>query len=198
MDPLAIEKSRRRLDDAQRALGDFEASRDFDDLAYHWGGFVHASNVIFTMLCRGIGRDPVARDWLAAKSRERESDELLSYMYHARNADEHSLEIIAEPVPGRLEISVKSGMGSFHLRSITAVPGEPLRIEADRPEAVDVRLWPDALKLLPVLSNARPAVTVNPPRNHLGSPISDRSPLSIGHLFVVYLASLIDEAEHLP
>ena len=66
---------------------------------------------MFNKLRAGAKSPPQSKQWFEAKMRERESDPLLCYIWHARNVDEHGLEVVARKQPG-------------FIRQVPPTPGE--------------------------------------------------------------------------
>jgi hypothetical protein len=111
-----------------------------------------------------------------------------SYLWHARNADEHTLQRI-----NQLQAAQAQGI-------------EPTKEDIDqleramknetRPWApLGVVLWtPEHVLLLPVLDRG---VRYDPPKEHLGKPIDNGSPGHIGGIALAYLDAMLKEAEAL-
>lgn len=196
MEPKAIAKARSRLRVAEKALNELAESQDYQTFSDTWYTFLVAWKNIYTALEQGSKVSPQSRQWFGAKKQERKGDELLQYLFEARNDDEHGLNDSTELEPGEIAISAgKPGYsGNFHIRSMrfngagypsidaTSNDGKPILIEFS----------PARAKLVPV--TARGPVTYQPPTKHMGADLPDNQPLPVAALALDYARTLVEEA----
>ena len=108
--------------------------------------------------------------WQGKFKRQRKKDQLLRYLEHARNADQHSLQLVLDDVPKQ---TVKAGGDTVYVGNsvVTIAP----RIE-----------------LLPVENYGE---WYNPPVEHLGEALARRDPLKVAELGLTYYAGFVEQAE---
>ena len=194
MDNKAITKSESRLRVARKALEGLRACQDYNNFVDLLYTYVTATKNIWTALEQGVKDSAQCRQWFGGKKNARKQDELMQYLFEARNDDEHGLEPITELHPGSLGIGVaKPGYSnSILFNSVTmkdgqvtvdaqSLDGKPILIEQTAPHA----------RLADVRARGR---VISPPKSHLGQPLADTSPLAVAELGYIYLERLLDEA----
>jgi hypothetical protein len=155
--------------------------------------------------------------WFGGVRRERKSDPLLSYLLHARNADQHGLELVVEAQgagwtdgvmgmshgpPGDDESlkqwveNVRSTIGEYEIFTLDPSPegGRWLTQEEIEASGMGIRVYPPHYALTPVTDRS---VTYAVPDHHLGQPLIDISPLNIGALAYLWLVAKIEDAERI-
>jgi hypothetical protein len=123
-------------------------------------------------------------------------DQLLQYLHHARNEDEHGLEPILTHVEGR---TVIGGTGGIHVKHLVIERGV-IKTADIRPltegGVVTITNIPAHAKLLPV-KDSRDGNVYDVPREHLSKPILDQSPVGCAALAVDYYIQYIKDAAKL-
>jgi len=100
MNRKAVEAARiefNRAWDNVHALGD---ASDVEQIRTHWAVFLSASDRMFNKLKEGSKASLQSKHWYGIKVHQRRTDPMLCYLQHARNADEHGLEFVAQEQPG--------------------------------------------------------------------------------------------------
>ena len=86
--------------DLQLALGKLDqmdrTENDADHLADLWAEFLTYANRVFNKLSHGPKHSHQVKDGLIRVKHVRKTDKILSYILHARNADTHGVERIAQ------------------------------------------------------------------------------------------------------
>lgn len=194
MDPRALEKARSRLRNIDKAIRELEAGGDFDEFTDTWFTFLTAFKSTYTALEQGAKSSPQSRQWFGCKARERRGDELLQYLYQARNDEEHGLEEVAKAVPGRLMLEIKIPESLQIDLSNVQIAGDLARLPNGDSAKVIENIMPRVI-LVPVRDRERREY--QPPQRHLGTELSDASPLAVAKLAQSYLQEMIREAEGL-
>ncbi|MDR6288624.1 hypothetical protein E9232_001131 [Inquilinus ginsengisoli] len=197
MDQKAITKARGRLRIAEKAIKELEECNNFESFCDIWFTFLTSAKGIYTVLEQGAKISPQSRQWFGAKSAERRNDELLQYVYQARNDDEHGIEPISKEVPGRLSVGVRKegysdsiifnanlerGVGKIEMRSLD---GKPILIEQTFPH----------IALITVRGRGKDLY--DPPKYHKGKILTDISPSNIAKIALSYLSELVESASML-
>lgn len=188
---LNTAKARKRLDQAQQFFSQLDPNsfRAFEDA---WSNFLIHANGVYVQLEQASKVSPRAQQWFGAKKRERREDELLQYLHQARNSDEHSVESVTARDPGHLAIG-KAAPGYSSSMTINTLPDGRLHVESTDGMPILVEVAPPSIKLRPV--TGRGFVVFNPPSQHLGQELDDRSPVAVASKALQFLSDLLDEAE---
>jgi hypothetical protein len=199
MDSPALQKCLERFEKAKAALQRLEASQDPKETAFAWSDLLMAAGSLYSKLQQAAKiTGGAAKTWYDRVKEERKTDTLLSYIHHARNADEHGLEDITrianrqasmrfqEPFdPKKLEgVQVTIGTDSTGAPQISVSDGAPISVEHYKQPTV----------ILVEIKDKWNKISYPTPSTHLGKQLEDTRPLAVGRLAVAYLASLIDDA----
>jgi hypothetical protein len=94
----------------------------------------------------------------------------LRYLEHARNADEHTIQLILDGIP----------------KQTVTVGGEPVYV------GNDVVIIAPRIELRPVKDRGE---RYDPPVEHLGKALAERDPLGVAQLRLAFYAGFVDQAE---
>ena len=200
MDLRAIQKANRRLNSARAAVETLKKCRDMEQFHEIWFEFLIAAKSVYTSLETGSKTTPQSRQWYGGKAAERRNDELLQYVYQARNDDEHGLGDVVEHVPGRFTLGVGPGAPGYTPEFSRSLRVENMSIEKGRitveatsldGKRIGIKRTPDHVALSPV--DAR-GVVYQPPTKHLGKSLPSNLPLPVAELMIAYLAGMVAEA----
>jgi hypothetical protein len=190
MKPSATQQARARRDKAAKAVSGMETAKTYAEFNQHWIDFLLAMNGVYTKLAAGSLGSPKSQGWFGRKKHERKTDPLLSYIHHARNADEHGVEDSTVLRPGKFwagrgaeSLSVSMANGIMDIRSGDGRPFT-VGISSATAELVSVR-------------DDRFGDQFDPPNHHLGLEINDPSPVGVAKLALSFADKLISEAEAL-
>ena len=190
MDKKGIIKAESRLRLAKKAASELSGAKTYEEFADAWYAFLVALKNIYTVLEQGAKASPQSRQWFGGKAAERRADELLQYLYEARNDDEHGLEPITTHQRPELRVGVaKEGFSSAMSISMiggvissTSFDGKPVLIERT----------PEAFLLNNIQPRGRPSTA--PPTKHMGVALEDVSPRNVASLALTYMDTLVSEA----
>ncbi|MET0589025.1 MAG: hypothetical protein ABWZ75_10950 [Novosphingobium sp.] len=194
MDAKAVAKAKTRLRVARKALDELPGCADYDDFNDTWYTFLVAAKNVYTVLEQGAKTSSQSLQWFGGVKRFRKDDELLQYLFEARNDDEHGLGSSTEHVPGALAIGVARDGYSRAMRiNGSTGPGGVLNVESLDGKPVLIERTLPHIRLIGV--QARGNRTIAPPTMHRGSKLTDASPLNVATLGLAYLAELVVQAE---
>jgi hypothetical protein len=166
-------------------LAALKASNDFEALEEHWERFLSEANRVSAKLKQAFNKGP-QKDWWDKHAEVMKTDPLLRYVKEARNAAEHSLQEIA----------------SEHKGSARQVTPTPEETQAAHQAAQKVGMPYALLGLIEVILPHAKVIeitkregTFQPPKSHLGNPITDITPAAIGDLALAYFELMMKEAE---
>jgi hypothetical protein len=197
-DSTAIQLCLKKLEKAQSALQRLEHAKNLKETEAAWSDLLMAAASIYSKLEQASKLTGKTTAWYGRVKHERKTDTLLSYIHHARNADEHGLEDITkvasrqavlrfhEPFdPDKLEgVQLHIGTDSTGAPDIRVSDGAPISVEHYKQPTV----------ILVEVKDHRYNDSFEPPSTHLGKQLDDTLPLAIGRLAVIYLVGLIDDA----
>jgi len=190
-----------KLEKAELAVARLEQAQNIKDTETAWSDFLMAAGSIYSKFEQASKRNGVAAAWYGRVKHERKTDTLLSYIHHARNADEHGLEDITrvasrqgtlrfhEPFdPKKLEgVQIRIGTDATGAPSISVSDGAPISVEHYKHPTV----------VLVAVKDTRYGDTFPTPSVHLGQQLDDTRPLAIARLAVAYVKRLIEDARRI-
>jgi hypothetical protein len=184
MTPEAIDKARIKLDRMRHAASRLQLSASHDDLEGAWEDFLTHASTFFSAIEQGSKATQPDKNWFGPKKHERRTDPLLSYIHHARDAEQHGL--------GRITKRSNSNI-VVHPGASVALRSDGKNWQVDNPMGrID---YPNDRINLVTVHDDRYHDSFDPPDAHLGIPITDHSPANIATLAVAYFESLFVEAE---
>jgi hypothetical protein len=158
------------LQSAESALERMRSASDLDGFEDAWRQYLGALQKVWVKTERGCQHVRESFEpWQGKFKRQRKKDQLLRYLKHARNADQHSLQLILDDIPKQ---TVKAGGDTVYVGNlvVTIAP----RIE-----------------LRPVEDSGK---WYNPPVEHLGKALAERDPLKVAELGLTFYAGLVEQA----
>ncbi|MEW5685664.1 MAG: hypothetical protein AB1942_12160 [Pseudomonadota bacterium] len=181
-----------------KAVGPKPKAEEAQTVLDAWSDVLTYGNRVFTRLEQGA-KVGAAKGWFDGVKHLRRTDELLSYMLHARNADEHGLHSVADDVPSSVTVSAPRNMraGEMLVRPILAdEPGPPNIIGWEPgPRAKVTEFKPRHIALRAVYDRS---VRYELPSRHMDTDIADLEPATLADLFASYLAKLVLELGGVP
>ncbi|TCQ02180.1 hypothetical protein [Sphingomonas sp. PP-CC-3A-396] len=202
MDRKAIEKALVRLHAMARAIGDMASVSSPLEFSSDWYVFITAANGVYEVLKAGVAGDAPAEAWFRSVVEQVEADELLKYMYEARNDEEHGLVRSVVNQTESVGVIVPANVGDFDVECQITMGEDGVATisewKSSLPAGVAEYLVKDEMILAPVSAKARKRMTpkqYDPPSFHNGSPLSGRSPLQAARLTYTYLRQVVSQAE---
>lgn len=192
MKRAAVSISRDLLDRARVASATIDNAKSPKEVEVAWSNFLTPAHRIFSKLEQGAKTNTHSQDWFKKKKVERRSNEILKYLHHARNADEHGLAKVLDQTQPGLALGVGPGAWRF---DGTLGPGGTLRVTAMGGQVPGqskfVEKIPAKIKLRTVIDRG---VSYDPPKNDSGSGML---PNEAAKAALVFLETMIAEADQL-
>jgi hypothetical protein len=185
MRKVAIEEAQRCLNMAIEAVETMKNATKSAEFHNGWSSFLIAAHRIFSKLEQGAKVDGQSKAWLGRQIHERRTDPLLSYIHHARNADEHGLEPSAKLQGYKLGPAVTDPIVT--IKGQTLVPTGWVSMHA-------IEINPAATTLYPVLDRGN---KYDPPIERAKQKIQDPSALGIAELAIPFLRDMVVNARKL-
>lgn len=194
MDPKAVVKATERLEHARAALMTMQNARKAVDMEKAWIEFLVAANGIYAKLEQGAKTNGASKGWFGRKKHERKKDELLSYIHHARHAEEHTID--GSTYRQKLEAAIADGEGYSVFRPKPG-DGNPTRVVRKDPKTpINLKVTLPGLRMHPTRDD-RYGDVFYPPTKHLGQDFKDVRPVGVAQAAVTYLERLVAEAADL-
>jgi hypothetical protein len=198
LEPNAFERAQEHLRSAKQKYSIMMTSGDVHQITNAWSELLTQIHRAFVKLRKATKRK-AAKLWYDHIEEERKNDELLSYVRHARNADEHGIDRLSEHEMVLLMRNPEDG--SVHFEHTWTHDGSPFQITP----GVDK----SKLKVVGQMARIHLKAVVNrgitylPPRHHLGDRIGDffgrdveeAHAIAVANLAIRYLDSKIVEAQ---
>ncbi len=188
---VALRNARKELRAADRAFKGMRGAASFAEFEDQWSAFLGALERIWVKAereCRDF-RDHF-EPWQRPYSAARKSDELLSYLHHARNASNHTIQEIAQH-QGTDVVITANPEGPWEPMRNVIIYAEGFGTVETR-GAVPVVQLVERIGLLPVEDRG---VSYNTPTSHLGNALARRDPLTIAELGLRYYADFLNGIE---
>lgn len=190
MEQKAIAQAKIKLETARSAIDEMAKAKTHEQFTKACSQFLINANGIYEKLRAGSTTNVRSQQWFKTEKNFRETDELLTYLRQARNADEHGVGQISEHRRG-VGINLKLGVGSLHVERMSVISGI-IHIDSDAAEKVTFNHF-NEFNLQPVL-DGRSKKWYQLPSNHNGLVITDKSPAGIAGLAIKYLEDMLVRA----
>lgn len=186
----AIRQAENELRRANQALARLMSPKDLLDFRDAWDDFLHHTRRLTLKLELGCRSEEQAKSWYGRVRQDQRQDDLLCYLLHARNAEQHGLETT-------LDTSTSIGArGSIFVENLTIVDGKITSAKV-KPLSPGSKLVIQHISVLVPVKDGRSGTIYNPPRSHLGEAVADQSPLAIATLAIKYYADILEQASNL-
>ena len=99
MNRKAVEAARiefNRARDNIEGLATLKPAENIEEIQTRWAAFLSAVDRMFNKIKDGAQVSVQSKHWYGTKVQQRRTDPLLCYLQHARNADEHTIEIVTK------------------------------------------------------------------------------------------------------
>jgi hypothetical protein len=195
MESKLVEKAKSRLRIAQKALGDLKTATSHQEFSDTWYTFLMAAKNVYTSLEQASKDAPQCRQWFGAVKSVRKSDELLQYLFQARDDEEHGVEAATELQPESIAIGVsKPGFSSsMHITALNIDRGT-IHLDATSHDGKPILIEVSPAQTILKYVTGRGNVKYNPPTSHLGIPLTSGNPIEVAELGLIYLSGLVTDA----
>lgn len=194
---IGLKAAKERLERVSAALGRLEKATKQKERETAWSDFLLASHAFYSKLEQGAKGCPQSVAWFGRKKYERRTDELLRYIHHARNSDDHGLM-------GTTLLGVEMRVLKGTILSANPVIHEDGEVHFNTVGSVDAKHEVTQYLALKMVTDDRYGDSFMPPRAHLGVAIRpDDDPkalvhaLDVARLGYAYLLDMAEEASAL-
>ncbi|SKC78198.1 hypothetical protein SAMN05445504_2353 [Burkholderia sp. CF099] len=152
---------------AEEAFGELKADKSPEDNADSWQDFLIHIERTWNRAEAHFAKSPKWNGWKSKYENLRKQDPLLSYVRHARNADEHSTQSITKAGPKGIGINPAVG-NRLHLKNMHIGKGK-ISFETDIP--VSIKIIHGEARAVDVIDRS---VQYPVPNSHLGKGIDPK------------------------
>ncbi|WP_146142894.1 hypothetical protein [Halomonas sp. ND22Bw] len=181
-------KPQQELDRAKKQIQAMESAESLDDFEHHWALFLHFIERVWNKSEAHFKQSPAWAGWRGKYVNMRSRDALITYLRHARNADQHSVEEITDRLPGGTTISNNSG-GPITITKLDVTGGGPATYEADG--HLDIAFTPGKVKLIPVTNYG---TTYEPPTTHQNQAIDPSDVVGVARTGAAFYEDMLNAA----
>ena len=186
---MSLESAYKELASAKRALGQMQAAPSFEIFEEEWRDFLNCLEKVWVKAERGCQQfRNKFEPWQGRYTAMRRKDMLLRYLKQARDADNHSIQEVAEIKPAHTTMNFANSGGGYIERmeirngKIVHYEGDPMIVESHPPTVEAVR----------VKNHGK---WFNPPTQHLGDRVESTHPAHVGELGIAFYEVFLHEAE---
>jgi hypothetical protein len=176
------------LDRARAAVAGMRAAQSLDAFEERWKEFLHHLERTWNKTTAHFRKSPKWNGWQSKYEHLRRADPLLSYLVHARNADEHTVTEIVEREAGGIGVNPAEGEGLYIERM--EIGGGRVAIQSPQRLKIDFR--PARTRLVTAVDRGH---TYAVPTSHLGQPLDAANIVGAAELAVGFYADALAEAE---
>lgn len=189
MDLTALRHAKARLVKATEAVAALQVADTFDAVEAAWTDFLISAATIYSKLEQGAKINGKSNAWFGRVKKVRKDDQLLSYMHHARNSDEHGIQ----------DTSHRKAVGAEWVYP----DGQKTVVRFESPDVILTEHKEDGKIPMNRIIRYTDVVRVHdnryndlfdPPTAHLGEPLGTLNPVDLARIALPYLQSLVGEA----
>lgn len=183
----AIDIAKGRLRVMRKCFDDLCQCSDFDTFNDTWFTFLTAYKSVYVAISQGA-ISPQSRQWLGARKKQRRNDDLLQWVFEARNDEEHGL---ARSLNQNMPLASIT-LGYMESATIEFIGNGDFKIT--RPDGSNARFTVAPHEVEVSTINARGGRSLPPPKTCLNLTLPSPKALLIADLAIKYIDNLIEEA----
>lgn len=182
-----LRRSKWAMEGAERSLSDMKNAKSFEDFSHAWQTYLERLEKIWVKVereCQHV--KSLFQPWQGKYASLRRNDPLLSYLYQARHADQHSIQPTAANSFGGLQLKIPP-LGEVEIK-VDHRTGQLQVIGA----VLETCTLPPALLLLPIENRG---VKYSPPNEHLGEKIIETGPVAVAEMGLRFYKDYLKQVE---
>lgn len=186
---MTLDAAKKELESAKRALALMKNAESFEIFDEEWRDFLSCLEKLWNKTERGCQHiKNKFQPWQGKYTKLRRKDMLLRYLRQARDADNHSIQEVAEFKPGHRTMNFVNPSGGY-IKHMKIQNGQIAHYEGDPMIITD---HPATIEAVKVKNSGK---WYNPPSSHLGQPVISHHPVVIAELGLNFYEQFIQEAE---
>ncbi|HTE21937.1 MAG TPA: hypothetical protein VK674_02745 [Candidatus Limnocylindria bacterium] len=185
---MQLKHCKNELKSAETSLIRMRKAKTLDELEVEWKNYLAAIEKAWLKAeqeCSAIRNR--FQPWQGQYSRERRKDQLLRYLKHARNSDQHTIQALVETKPGKYEAKIQ---GSVYIDKLVVSKGQVVEYRGSKP--LEVTVLPERVELMQVKDRGK---WYNPPLTHKTTRLIWPDPIKVAELGLKYYQDFISEIE---
>lgn len=186
---MSLDAAKKELAAAKRALDSMKSATSFDVFEEEWRDLLNCLEKLWNKVERGCQHERnTFQPWQGKFSNLRSKDMLLRYLKQARDADNHSIQEVAEIKSAHRTINFANSTGGY-IEHMEIRNGEVVKYSGDPIVVTD---HPPTVEVIKVKNSGS---WCNPPTSHLGIQVQSRHPVVLGELGIKFYESYLNKAE---
>ncbi|ACR11423.1 hypothetical protein TERTU_0535 [Teredinibacter turnerae T7901] len=186
---MSIESAKKELESAKRAVEAMKNAESFDIFDEEWRDFLNCLEKVWVKTERGCQHIKNSfQPWQGRYSALRRKDMLLRYLKQARDADNHSIQPVAEYKAANRTLDFINAKGG-QIKNLVIEGGQIVHYEGD---PLVVRNNPASIQAIRVKNSGN---WYNPPTSHLNKKVSSLHPVHLAELGVQFYEAFINDTE---
>jgi len=186
---MSLNAAKKELAAAKRALESMKNATSFDVFEEEWRDLLNCLEKLWNKVERGCQHErSTFQPWQGQFSNLRRKDMLLRYLKQARDADNHSIQEVAEVKPAHRTVNFANRDGGY-IEHMEIRNGEVVQYRGDPVVVTD---HPPVVEAIKVKNSGN---WYNPPTSHLDTLVQSRHPVVLGKLGIQFYESYLNEAE---
>jgi hypothetical protein len=189
MDKKTYLRARQEFDLAGAKLKGMKDSSNLAAFAQSWSDFLSHVQRAFTRMKIATAKGP-SKGWYDTIESQRHTDELLSYIRHARNADEHGVDPVTVQKPGG--IGIKPKVGNSLIVDNLEIGGGKIVMGPEMAKNAKIEFIPASIHLSAVRDRG---IEYLPPKSHLGVALQETTPIIVAEAAHKFVEGVLSHAE---
>lgn len=186
---MSLDAAKKELAAAKRALSSMRGATSFEVFEEEWRDLLNCLEKLWNKVERGCQHDKNRfQPWQGRFSSLRKKDMLLRYLKQARDADNHSIQEVAEVKPGRRTMNF-ANPGNGYIEHMEIRNGQVVQYSGDPMIVTD---HPPTVEVVKVKNSGS---WYNPPASHMGAPLESKHPVLLGELGIKFYEKFLHEAD---
>jgi len=179
------------LDLVRRRATEVESATNVPELEERWTAFLQDLERLWFKMAACYGTCSKWQPWKGRFEKLREDDQLLAYLRRARDAKEHTLEPIAQPVPDSTVLRAANSSLPCHVEGVTMRTMRGNQLFEVKGNNASVVFEPAHVRLLPARTRGK---VYPPPERHLGKSIDSGDLVAIARAGLAFYESMLAQA----
>ena len=186
---MSLDAAKKELESARRALDLMKSAKSFELFDEEWRDFLNCLEKLWNKTERGCQHvKNKFQPWQGKYTNLRRKDMLLRYLKHARDADNHSIQEVAEIKPGHRAMNFVNPRGGY-IKKMEIRNGAIAHYEGD---PMIVTEHPPTIEAVKVKNSGK---WYNPPNSHLEEKVISNHPIILAELGLIFYENFLNETQ---
>ena len=185
---MTLKAARNELSAARRALENMKSAKSFEVFEEEWRDFLNCVEKVWVKTERSSQHiRSKFQPWQGKYTALRRKDMLLRYLKQTRDADNYSIQKVAELKPGRRTMNFANPKGGY-IKHMEIQGGNIVHYEGDPMIVIDHAPTVEAVRV------QNSGIWYNPPTSHLDQKVTSRYSVELAELGLNFYETYVSEA----